>query len=67
MHRDYDYLVSFPTGGHFVEMLTQIMERFKVGLRQVVDELLDLQHALLLVGQAVGIDDGLVNFCKDSE
>ncbi len=48
-------------------MLTQITKCFKVGLRQVVDELLDPQHALLLVDQAVGIEDRFINFCKDGE
>jgi len=44
-------------------MLSNEMKRLKVVLRQFVQQLLDLEHALRLILDVVGRDHQLVEFC----
>ena len=57
------YLVKVPHLGHIMQVVRDVVERLKVGVGQVVKDLLDVQHPLLGILHAVCVYHRLVQLC----
>jgi len=57
------YLVCILMHGNLIEVLSHVMERFKIMLRQFVQQLLQLQHSPFRVLRAIRRDNRIVQIC----